>query len=127
MLFIFFRKRSGVQSDSSRSALQRAFSDITGIPGQLSGMSLVSHYLQQQQSNRQVVTLASAFIGRGKIRLSDFLYCVNSAQQTVLKYPTWNSEACKVSYRLIIYYFYNLIKSLTSRLVYVICQRQNKI
>lgn len=79
-----------LRSDYSRTALQRAFADITSARGQLSGSSVVS---QKQQNS--VITTASAFLGRGKIILSEFIQCVNHAQQS-LQFPYWNQDACKV-------------------------------
>lgn len=72
------------RTDLSQSALQRAFSDILGTRGHLSGTIIQGE-----------LTMASAFLGRGKIVLSEFLHCVNSAQQA-LRFPTWNRNACKI-------------------------------
>eukprot|EP01034_Spumella_vulgaris_P028519 gene28519-35390_t len=41
------------------------------------------------------VTLASAFLARGKVPLSDLLTCVMDAQ-TKLTFPEWNPDACKI-------------------------------
>jgi tubulin epsilon len=84
-----------LRTDSSRNALQRAFGDIMGTRGQLSGGSVL---LQQQMRSHQAskMTLASAFLARGKVVLSDFINCVEHAQKS-MSFPDWNSEACKVT------------------------------
>lgn len=75
--------------DYSRNLLQRGFGDIMSSKGQLSG-----HLLNP--SDKQCITIASAFITRGpKVILSDFIHCVLLAQQG-LRFPRWNENACKV-------------------------------
>jgi tubulin epsilon len=90
-----------LRADYSRTALKRAFSDITGVRGQLSGIGigLTSHHSYHQQGGsgeKNITTLASAFLGRGKIIFSDFISCVQHAQQS-LTFPSWNQDACKVN------------------------------
>eukprot|EP01038_Epipyxis_sp_PR26KG_P013995 gene13995-18768_t len=72
--------------DSSRAALQRSFTDILSPRGQLTAANPVA-------SN--CITLASSFLGRGNISLSDYLTCVTTAQQKTLRFPHWNQNACK--------------------------------
>lgn len=78
-----------LRSDYSRTALQRAFADVTGPRGQLTGIQGL--VLQTSPP----IMIASAFLGRGKIILSDFLRCVSRAQSS-FRFPVWNSDACKV-------------------------------
>jgi tubulin epsilon len=97
-----------LRSDYSRTALQRAFGDVTSTRGQLSGSTMVSNKQQNQ-----VITTASAFLGRGKIILSEFISCVTHAQQN-MHFPAWNQEACKVilfslSKQFILYFFCSFI------------------
>jgi tubulin epsilon len=73
-------------SHGGRSAVQRAFGDILSKTGQISG---------SDPSTEGCITVSSAFITRGKVSLSDFLYCVTAAQRQ-LTFPVWNADACKV-------------------------------
>jgi tubulin epsilon len=79
-------------ADHSRMALQRAFGDITSVRGQLSGLYTISN---MGNSKEGVVTTASAFLARGKVKLSDFIGCVTAAQRNI-RFPSWNQDACKV-------------------------------
>lgn len=79
--------------DYSRMALQRAFGDITSTRGQLSGLYTICN---MGNSKEGVVTSASAFLARGKVKLSDFIGCVTAAQRNI-RFPSWNQDACKVS------------------------------
>lgn len=45
--------------------------------------------------SRPALSLASLFLGRGPIMLSDFIQSIAAAQQHV-RYPTWNPEASKI-------------------------------
>lgn len=72
---------------AARGLLQRGFKDILGPRGQIT-----ASYPTQDNC----VTLASAFLARGKhVPLSDFLSSVNVAQQA-LRFPYWNADACKI-------------------------------
>lgn len=77
-----------LRTDHSRPALQRAFADVLGPRGQLSGGSVI-------YPDRPTTMLSSAFFARGKVALSDFLHCVGSAQKN-MHFPDWNQDACKV-------------------------------
>ena len=74
-------------SSHTRSTVQRAFTDILTKPGQLSSI---------EPCHIDAVTLASAFITRGSVAVSDLLYAVTNAQKS-LRFPDWNPDACKVS------------------------------
>jgi tubulin epsilon len=87
--------------DHSRMALQRAFGDVTSARGQLSGLYTISN---SGQSMEGVVTMASAFLARGKVKLSDFIGCVTAAQRN-MRFPAWNQDACKVLYILFVCLF----------------------
>jgi tubulin epsilon len=78
---------SSAVSVGGRSAVQRAFGDILTKTGQISG---------SDPSTEGSITVSSAFITRGRVSLSDFLYCVTEAQKQ-LKFPIWNQDACKVT------------------------------
>lgn len=76
----------GAQS-CPRAAVQRAFTDILAPTGQISSA---------RPCGGGCTTLASAFLLRGaNIPLADFLQCVSSAQSN-LRFPSWNTDACKV-------------------------------
>lgn len=77
----------GVTSSTAKSAIQRAFSDILSKSGQLTAAD---------PSASHAITIASAFITRGSLRLSDFIGCVTAAQRSILKFPHWNEDACKI-------------------------------
>lgn len=82
------KTRSTPGNDVSHSAIQRAFNDlISHKGGHLTGITPTF-----VESN---ITLASAFIARGAIPLSEFIHGVNGIQRS-LKYPKWNQDACKV-------------------------------
>lgn len=76
-----------VSATADRAYLQRAFSDILRSTGQITAAD---------PSTPGCVTIASAFLARGRIPLSEFLSCVTSAQQSSLVFPSWNKEACKI-------------------------------
>lgn len=82
-----------LKADHSRPALQRAFGDIMGNRGQLSGG--ISFLSEQQTRATPPTMLSSAFFARGKVTLSDFLHCVQHAQRN-MHFPEWNQDACKV-------------------------------
>ena len=82
-------------ASSGRGAMQRAFSDILSRSGQISG---------SDPAEEGSITVSSAFITRGRVSLSDFLYCVTAAQRS-LKFPAWNPDACKVRIHHIINLF----------------------
>jgi tubulin epsilon len=92
------RRINGMKSSSSRDgskqAVHRAFSDILGKAGQLSG-AVPCSLVGSAGKSSNFVTLASAFLARGAVPLSDFLDCVTSAR-TTLKFPSWNPDACKI-------------------------------
>lgn len=96
--------------------IQRAFGDIMSSVGQLSAstpLGLVQSHSSSSSSSSSPpstissdkgksmsiaeppVVLAAAFIGRGRIPLSDFLSSVTNAQ-TQLPFPHWNPDACKI-------------------------------
>lgn len=77
-----------LRTDHSRPALQRAFADILGSRGQLSGGNSI-------HSDRPTTMLSSAFLARGKVALSDLVHCVEGAQKN-MNFPEWNQDACKV-------------------------------
>ena len=72
---------------TGRGAVQRAFSDILSRTGQITAAD---------PSTAGSVTIASAFLARGAVPLSDFLGCVMAAQQRSLVFPSWNQNACKI-------------------------------
>jgi tubulin epsilon len=76
---------SGVSGD--RALVQRAFADILSANGQITSAN---------PCERGCVTIASAFLARGAIPLSDFLTCVTTAQSRSLHFPAWNENACKI-------------------------------
>jgi tubulin epsilon len=73
-------------SDHSRLILTRAIGDVLGSPGQLSAAVPTSP---------KAVTLASAFLSRGSIQLSDMIGGVGQVRRS-LRFPAWNEDACKV-------------------------------
>lgn len=81
-----------LRQDSSRMALQRAFADVTSTKGQLSGLYSV---INSAGNDTGVITPATAFLARGKVRLSEFIGCVIAAQRNI-RFPSWNPDACKV-------------------------------
>ena len=81
------KKTSATNVTGDRSYLQRAFGDILRPYGQLTAAD---------PCTPGAITIASAFIARGHVPLSQFLTCVTTAQQRSLVYPMWNQEACKV-------------------------------
>jgi tubulin epsilon len=74
-------------NNSDRAFVQRAFSDILSVHGQITSANPM-----KQRS----ITIASAFLARGTVPLSDFLDCVRNAQHKSLVYPSWNRSACKI-------------------------------
>ena len=72
---------------TGRGAVQRAFSDILSKSGQITAAD---------PSTSGSMTIASAFLARGPVPLSDFLGCVTAAQQRSLVFPSWNQNACKI-------------------------------
>jgi tubulin epsilon len=72
--------------DTSRLVLTRAIGDVLGPTGQLSAAL---------PTNPLALTLASAFLSRGSVQLSDMISGVGQARKT-LKFPVWNEDACKV-------------------------------
>lgn len=82
-----------LRNDYSRAALQRAFVDVMGPRGQLSGI-LPQPTAAIAATNTHKI-LSSAFLARGKVMLSDFVHCVGSAQKS-MNFPDWNQDACKV-------------------------------
>lgn len=82
------KTRAAHGNDVSHSAVQRAFADlIANRGGHLTGIS--------PSSSSSSVTLASAFIARGSIPLSEFIHGVGNVQKS-LRFPKWNQDACKV-------------------------------
>eukprot|EP01031_Cornospumella_fuschlensis_P038440 gene38440-46719_t len=77
----------GRQQDVSHSAIQRAFGDLIGPKG--------GHLTGLTPSAQQAVTLASAFISRGRMPLTEFTHGVQHVQRQ-LRYTHWNPEACKI-------------------------------
>ena len=71
-----------------KGAVQRSFSDLLHMSTQLS-TTLASN------TRDRGIFLASAFLGRGKIPLSDFINGVTAAQTTMI-FPQWNQDACKI-------------------------------
>ena len=74
-------------TNAGRGLVQRAFSDILSPVGQITSAD---------PSARNCITIASAFLARGTVPLSDFLQCVTLAQSKSLVFPAWNQEACKI-------------------------------
>ena len=74
-------------TSTGRSAVQRAFSDVLARPGQITAAD---------PSTPGCITVASAFLARGNVGLSDFLMSVTTAQQKSLVFPYWNQNACKI-------------------------------
>lgn len=72
---------------TGRSAVQRAFSDILSRTGQITAAD---------PSASGSITIASAFLARGPVPLSDFLGCVTTAQTRSMVFPSWNQNACKI-------------------------------
>jgi tubulin epsilon len=73
-------------SDASRLILNRAINDVLGPSGQLSAACPTSPHC---------ITLASAFLSRGSVQLSDLISGVTLAQSQ-LTFPAWNERACKI-------------------------------
>ena len=73
-------------SESARVVMNRAVGDVLGSAGQLSAAL---------PSNPGSLTLASAFLSRGNIQLSDMVASVSQVRKT-LRFPAWNEDACKV-------------------------------
>ena len=71
---------------STRTMIQRSFNDILTKSGQLTGV---------EPTATQSVTLASAFITRGSIAISDFLSCISTTQKKLI-FPAWNQNAIKI-------------------------------
>jgi len=80
-------KSNGFSTVGDRAYLQRAFTDILRPAGQITAAD---------PSAKGAITIASAFLARGAVPLSEFLACVTTAQQRNLVFPAWNQEACKV-------------------------------
>jgi len=76
----------GGASSQIKNHVQRAFSDILSRHGQITAA---------EPTMPGCVTVASAFISRGDVRLADFIGCVTSAQRS-LRFPPWNEDACKI-------------------------------
>jgi tubulin epsilon len=74
-------------ASADRANLQRAFSDILRSTGQITSADPCSP---------GCITIASAFLARGSVSLSEFLACVTAAQHSSLVFPKWNQEACKI-------------------------------
>ena len=70
-----------------KGAIQRAFTDLLAPAAQLSALGI--------NSKDRGIYLACAFLGRGKIPLSDFINGV-TAVQTSMVFPKWNLDACKI-------------------------------
>lgn len=78
---------STVGGGSLKGSVQRAFTDILTRPGQITA---------GDPCTPGCITIASAFLSRGDVRLSDFIGCVTSAQRKDLRFPLWNQDACKI-------------------------------
>jgi tubulin epsilon len=76
-----------VSSIPPKGAVQRAFTDLLAPAAQLSALGI--------NTKDRGVYLACAFLGRGKIPLSDFINGV-TAVQTGMRFPDWNQDACKI-------------------------------
>jgi tubulin epsilon len=70
-----------------KGAVQRSFTDLLTPHTQLSTLST--------NTKDRGIYLACAFLGRGKIPLSDFINGVTSVQ-TSMNFPSWNPDACKI-------------------------------
>lgn len=133
---------SNQRQDYSRTALQRAFGEITSNKGQLSGAfqySASNPPIPQSSSSTisvttnynphgKPMTIASAFLARGKVTLSEFIQCVTHSQRQVLQFPEWNPEACKVILNLfkVMFNFHITNYHLNIRLVCVIRRHLGK-
>ena len=73
-------------SESAMVVMNRAVGDVLGPAGQLSAAV---------PSTPGSLTLASAFLSRGSIQLSDMVASVSQVRKT-LRFPAWNEDACKV-------------------------------
>lgn len=85
--FKFNSNTASPTSTALKGGLQRAFADVISRTGQLTAAD---------PSAPGSITISSAFLSRGNVRLSDFLSCVNSAQGSTLHFPPWNEDACKI-------------------------------
>ena len=74
------------RGDSSRTALQRAFGDLS---------NKVSYLSAADPFSSTAVSLASAFLARGNVQLTDFITCVDSARVN-MRFPRWNPDATKI-------------------------------
>ena len=92
------RDRGGGLESGNKIALQRAFADILSTRGQITAALPTCGVISNNSSsnNNNSITLASAFLARGKVPLSDFIRCVTDASHRSLRFPVWNTDACKV-------------------------------